>query len=107
MRLRTDYENAMHALMPYFRERASRIMSRRYGVSQSSISSMLGITQAAVSKYLSDSHHTHTITGVEGADVYIYKFIENKMSGDDKAAQRNLCQLCQAYKRFACNLVVK
>lgn len=109
MRIRTDYEDAIYTLVPYFRARASEIMSKEYGTRQGAIASMLGITQAAVSKYLSkpvnagSSKELH----IEGEDAYVRKFISSKMAGDDKSAQKALCGLCQAYRKFACNLSVK
>jgi predicted transcriptional regulator len=107
MRHRTDYEDAIYTLMPYFRARASAIMSSEYGITQSSIASMLGITQAAVSKYLSGRGGAGKGLNMKDADKYIYRFIDSKISGDDKAAQKSLCTLCQAYKKFSCNLVVR
>ena len=107
MRHRTDYEDVAYTLMPYFRFQASKILSKEYGIKQSAIASMLGITQAAVSKYLSDHVNIDAGIYVEGADRYVHNFIKSKMAGDEKAAQKSLCMLCQAYKKFACNLMVK
>ncbi|MGC8537697.1 MAG: transcriptional regulator [Candidatus Micrarchaeia archaeon] len=107
MRHKTDYEDAIYTLIPYFRARTSVIMSSEYGIKQSSIASMLGITQAAVSKYLSGHNGAAKSLNMKDADKYIYGFIDSKISGDDKGAQKSLCLMCQAYKKFACNLMVR
>ncbi len=71
MRHRTDYEDAIYTLMPYFRARASAIMSSKYGITQSGIASMLGITQAAVSKYLSGRTDAREGLNMKDADKYV------------------------------------
>ncbi len=107
MRRKTDYENVVYTLMPYFRAKASEMLSNEYGMKQSRIASMLDITQAAVSKYLSSAAAGRRDIHIDGEEAYVRRFIESKLAGDSESAQKSLCKLCQTYKKFSCNLIVK
>src|SRR6267143_655891 len=49
----SEYERVMKRFMPAFRSSAAKIMINEYGIKQERAASMLGTTQAAVSKYIS------------------------------------------------------
>ena len=50
--MRTEYESVMKELLPALRASAAKRLSAHYGMTQNKIAKLLGITQAATSKYL-------------------------------------------------------
>ena len=101
----TDYERVAKRFMPALRLNAARMMVGKYGIKQSEAAAMLGITQAAISKYLNGSAGKHS-------DVVISKksleeFIGHMMAKREIDGQRVVCGMCQRNKKFDCSLMVK
>lgn len=43
---------------------------------------------------------------MKNAYMYIYRFTGSRIFSNYKAAQKSLCLIYYAYKKFACNLVI-
>ncbi len=76
-------------------------MSRQYHMRQAEIAGRLGVTQAAVSKYLSSRR------GAKVPEGDVTRFIEASISGDRKTATDIMCGACQASRRFDCAFMLK
>ena len=96
----TNYEIAYGKIIPAFRRAVAREMSMHYHLKQADIAKRLGITQAAVSKYLSSGK-----TATNSKEVV--KFIEASIKGDHDATRGALCRACQAEREFDCALMFK
>jgi predicted transcriptional regulator len=96
----TNYEIAYSRIIPAFRRAVAREMHSRYHMKQVEIARRLGITQAAVSKYLSSGK-----AALGGKDVV--RFIEASMRGDHDASTRALCRACQTSRKFDCAFMFK
>lgn len=96
----TNYEIAYGRVIPAFRRAVAREMSSHYHMTQTEIARRLGITQAAVSKYLSSGK---AATGSKE----IIRFIEASMKGNHDASRGALCRACQAERKFDCALMFK
>ncbi len=101
--MQTNYEIAYGRMVPAFRRAVAREMRVRYQMKQAEIARRLGITQAAVSKYLSQNDKE------DGAEYRsdVSAFIDASMKGDEKAAHEAMCRACQASMKFDCAFVAK
>ena len=98
---KTNYEIAYGRIIPAFRRAVAREMADRYHMTQTEIAKRLGITQAAVSKYLS-SAGSATASGRE-----VTRFIEASMRGDRHVGREVLCRACQTSRKFDCAFMFK
>ena len=100
----TNYEKVIKRFLPTFRQSAANLMVREYGLKQQKVAEMLGTTQAAVSKYLSQGNKRHNI----GIDRELMReFVEMTLQHREREAQRAMCRLCQANMKFECTFMVK
>ncbi|HUY70413.1 MAG TPA: hypothetical protein VMV00_02500 [Candidatus Baltobacteraceae bacterium] len=100
----TNYERVMKRFLPTFRQSAASVMVREYGLKQQKVAEMLGTTQAAVSKYLSQAKKSR---GVEIDRGLMREFVDMALQHRDVEAQRAMCKLCQSNIKFACAFMVK
>lgn len=84
---------------------AAVMMVNEYKLKQQRVAELLGITQAAVSKYINGYV---AVSGKKLDADLVRGFVSNLVGGDKIGAQRYKCMLCQAYdKNFDCGLMVK
>ncbi len=77
-------------------------MHAHYHMKQSDIARRLGITQAAVSKYL------NTSIGKESKQYKeVAAFIEASLNGDERSGRQALCKACQTSRKFDCAFMFK
>jgi predicted transcriptional regulator len=96
----TNYEIAHGKVIPAFRRSVAVEMANTYHLKQSQIAGYLGVTQAAVSKYLhSKGKSAHT--------KHIEEFIAAVMSGNQKEGRDAMCRGCQATRKFDCAFMFK
>ncbi len=96
----TNYEIAYSSIIPAFRRAVAREMSSHYHFRQAEIARRLGITQAAVSKYLSSGKAT-------SSSKEVVKFIEASISRNHDAANGAMCRACQTGRKFDCAFMFK
>ena len=96
----TNYEIAYGRIIPAFRRAVAREMSSHYHMTQQEIAKRLGITQAAVSKYLSSRKGAANSTEV-------INFIEASIKGNHSASRGALCRACQTERKFDCAFMFK
>jgi predicted transcriptional regulator len=99
--MQTNYEIAYGKIIPAFRRAVAREMSSHYHLKQADIARRLGITQAAVSKYLHSNKAMHTHKHE------VSSFIEASLKGDSSAERESLCKACQTGRKFDCAFMFK
>ncbi len=106
--MRTEYENMVREFLPALRASAARKMQREYNLNQVKIASLLGTTQAAVSKYLSRSY-SPGVKKIEKTldDAEVSEFIKAMMAKKGYEAQRTVCKMCARNLSFKCGLMIK
>jgi len=102
--MRTNYETVIKEFLPAFRQKTARIMVNEYGIRQQQAAIFLGTTQAAISKYLSSSASKYSNIKIEQKS--LRQFVLSIKSGDDKGAQKVMCAMCQANRKFDCAFMV-
>ncbi|MDE1865632.1 MAG: hypothetical protein KGH94_03290 [Candidatus Micrarchaeota archaeon] len=98
----TNYEIAYSRVIPAFRRAVAREMHSHYHMKQVDIARRLGITQAAVSKYLSAGGYKEN-----GYYREIGDFIQASLKGDEVSGRQALCKACQAARKFDCAFMFK
>ncbi|MEM3181008.1 MAG: hypothetical protein QXR85_01890 [Candidatus Micrarchaeaceae archaeon] len=106
--MRSVYENATENLLPVIRFEISNELKNKYKMQEQEIAERLGITQAAVSKYI--NHKSKRISAMAkklaariGAnkslvDAYIKDLLEEHTNSS------KFCELCQNLGSFSCAL---
>jgi predicted transcriptional regulator len=96
----TNYDIAYGKIIPAFRRAVAKEMSAHYHLKQAEIAKRLGITQAAVSKYLSSGK-------AAASSKEVSRFIKASIKGDHNAGRGALCRACQAERKFDCAFMFK
>jgi predicted transcriptional regulator len=95
-------DNINGITMPQFRRAVARAMANQYHMRQQKIASILGTTQAAVSKYInSNAAPTAPISNKK-----VKEFIEAAISGDKQRSRRILCEMCDMNNEFVCTFMI-
>lgn len=103
----SNYEKVYKIILPKLRESSAKILATNYGKTQEEIASLLGVTQAAVSKYLNPNKVERKSTGIVIRRSKLKKMVEGVVSRNDSKAQRHMCSICQDNVNFKCRLIVK
>ena len=101
----TYYERVMGRFMPKFRSSAAKAMVKEYGMGQQQAAKYLGVTQAAISKYLNGNDNNHSEIKINNS--LVKKFVEYSKADDDRNSKRVVCAMCQMNTKFNCALMVK
>jgi predicted transcriptional regulator len=101
----TNYERVIKRFKPAFRIKAARMMVKEYGIKQQQIAKMLGVSQAAVSKFLKSDPNKYEEITIDSKS--IKEFVEKMNNNDKRNAQKVVCAACQSNKKFDCTFMVK
>jgi predicted transcriptional regulator len=103
----TEYEHMIKEFMPALRASAAKMMYKNR-IKQEDIAEFLGITQAAVSKYIS-GNYSETVKIFESKldKKEVAAFVERIVHGKLYESQRVVCKMCARDLSFDCNLMVK
>jgi predicted transcriptional regulator len=101
----TNYERVMKRFIPAFRLKAAKMMVNEYKIKQQKVASILGTTQAAVSKYLTQNIDKYP--DIEIDSKMLKEFIEKSEVNQTRSAQKIMCTVCQNNKKFDCTFIVK
>ncbi|MDE1767940.1 MAG: hypothetical protein KGH64_04195 [Candidatus Micrarchaeota archaeon] len=98
------YERASNEIVPAMRLVIARELKVRYNMTESRIAQILGVAQAAISKYLNENYSERIKNTSENVDmVVVNKFIENIAKGDSVALKRCICTSCSIMNEFDCS----
>jgi predicted transcriptional regulator len=98
-----DYDKVLKRFMPAFRSSAARIMAKEYGMTQQRSAVLLGVTQAAISKYINEGQKRYPDVKIDAKAVKA--FVEKVNAKDLKGGQRLMCKMCQDNVKFDCALM--
>lgn len=101
----TNHERALKRFIPAFRLKAAQTMVNEYGIGQQKAATILGTTQAAISKYMKESSSKYN--GIKIDDALIKGFIEMTLKNDLENTQKLVCVMCQSHNEFDCALMAK
>ncbi len=104
----TEYEHMIKEFMPSLRASAARIMYDEKKIKQEDIARFLGITQAAVSKYLS-GRYSSTVKQFELRlnEKEVRMFVDKITASKAYESQKVVCKMCARNLSFECSLMVK
>ncbi len=104
----TEYEHMIKEFMPSLKASAARIMYNDKRMKQEDIAKFLGITQAAVSKYLS-GRYSNTVKKFESKlnKAEVAAFVDMIVNSNAYDSQRVVCKMCARNLSFECNLMIK
>ncbi len=102
----SNYEKVYKIILPRLRERAARMMANERGRTQEDIARLLGVTQAAVSKYLNGNPDLKG-NGIVIKGDKLNEMVKSITDGREKEAQKRMCSICQDNVKFECRLIVK
>ena len=99
-----DYEKADKEIVPAARLFIASELKRRYNMKEQEIADLLGVAQAAVSKYLND-RYSEKVAGLkeqimkdERFNYYIEKIHERK----EHYVELCICTICRTLTKFNC-----
>jgi predicted transcriptional regulator len=99
-----DYDKVLKRFMPAFKSSAANIMAKEYGMTQQRAAVLLGVTQAAISKYINEGQKCYP--GVKIDEKVVKAFVERVNVKDLKGGQRLMCKMCQDNVKFNCAFMV-
>ena len=97
------YERAANEVVPAARIVIAKQLKSRYNMTESSIAGVLGVAQAAVSKYL-NGKCSPTVAAVckEVGTQHLDPHIEAIAKGDKAELKHCICSICGATNKFDC-----
>ncbi len=97
------YERASEEVIPAVRVAIARALKEEYGMSESRIAEILGVAQAAVSKYLNNkcSASVERLCGRIG-DSDLSPYMAAIAKGDKAKLRECVCSLCGTLNKFDC-----
>ena len=97
------YERASDEIVPAVRLVIAMELRSRYNMTEERIASILGVAQAAVSKYL-NGKSSQTVKDISGQidRAKISRHIEAIAKGDETALNQCICSLCSVLNKFDC-----
>src|SRR5271157_5581706 len=95
-----DYDKVLKKFMPAFKSSAANVMVKEYGMTQQRAAVLLGVTQAAISKYINKNMKKHDDVKIDAKSVKA--FVERISAKDLKGSQKLMCKMCQDNVRFEC-----
>ena len=97
------YERAANEIVPAARIVIARQLKERYNMTESSIAAVLGVAQAAVSKYLNKPPSKAVEAACSGIDhSQISPRLESISKGDQEELKQCICTICNSMNKFDC-----
>ena len=103
--MRTEYEEVVKGFMPALRGVVARTMADQYGVRQVEIASLIGVTQAEVSKYINGKQPK--ANGFKFDKDKIDMLVDSLLKKHRRVAQRVVCGMCPKGAARSCALMMK
>ena len=100
-----SYDYVAAKFIPVVKSKAATVLFNEYGLTQQSISKMLGVSQAEVSKYLSGKGAKNE--DIEINDKDIEAFVQSIVIKDEYNAQRIVCKICPKGASKSCHIMIK
>jgi predicted transcriptional regulator len=100
-----SYDYVAAKFIPIVRSKAAMVLFSEYGLTQQSISKMLGVSQAEVSKYLSGKGTKDE--GIKISDRDIEAFAQSIVIKDEYNAQKIVCGICPKGASKSCHIMIK
>jgi len=103
----STYERASTELLPIIRMELAKELSSKYKLKQERIATLLGVTQAAVSKYLNDKSSAikkkaDSIRSAINANATAFHAYAGMLAKNDN--KNVICELCQKLGNFSCQI---
>ena len=97
------YQRASKEIVPAARLLIAKQLKERYNMSETDIAAVIGVAQAAVSKYL-NGKYSKTVERIsrELDTRDIDKYILAISKGDQKELKGCICSMCYSINRFGC-----
>ena len=100
-----SYDYVAAKFIPIVRSKAAMVLFSEYGLTQQSISKMLGVSQAEVSKYLSGKGAKDN--GIRISDRDIEAFAHSIVIKDEYNAQKIVCGICPKGASKSCHIMIR
>ncbi len=97
------YERATKEVVPAARLAIARELKARYNMTEGNIAKILGVAQAAVSKYL-NGNYSETVSAAAGhiSMELVNRHIEQIAKGNQEELKKLVCTICWTMNRFDC-----
>lgn len=97
------YEKASKQVVPAVRLAIAKALKERYDMTESNIAEILGVAQAAVSKYINDKYSVSVEEMFKKVDSSkIDAYLDRIAKGDEKMLKECICSICFALNNFDC-----
>jgi predicted transcriptional regulator len=97
------YEVASKEVVPAARLAIAKTLKERYNMTESSIADILGVAQAAVSKYVNDKCSASVEEMYKKIDrAKIDAYIDRIAKGDQAKLKQCICSICFVLNKFDC-----
>ena len=101
------YERASKEVVPAIRLAIAKELKEKYNMTESHIAEILGVAQAAVSKYLNNKHSSPVGAMYKKIDTSkIDMYIDKIAKGDKLRLKLCICSICCSLNDFDCEFSV-
>ncbi len=98
-----NYITAYYYIVPAARAKIAKALVNTYNMSEKDAAKLLGVTQAAVSKYVSEKYSAK-IKEIEAKidQAIVDNYVSKVIAGSEEQVGRCICSICQSIHRFDC-----
>lgn len=97
------YEKAANEVVPAARVVIARQLKERYNLTEANIARILGVAQAAVSKYLNSEYSVTVDAASRRIDIAaVDARIDAIAKGDQSELKKYICTVCNSMNHFGC-----
>jgi predicted transcriptional regulator len=99
------YESAANEVIPAIRSKLAKELMLKYKMKEEKVAEILGVAQAAISKYKS-GRYSQKIKEIETKldDTIVDKYAKLLSDNGKSYGEESMCAICQSYLSFKCKL---
>ncbi|MGC8710032.1 MAG: transcriptional regulator [Candidatus Micrarchaeia archaeon] len=99
------YEAAANEVIPAIRSKLAKELMLKYKMKEKRVAEILGVAQAAISKYKSGKY-SNKIKEIEAAldAAVVDKYAKFLAENGERYSKESMCAICQSYLSFSCKL---
>jgi predicted transcriptional regulator len=101
-----EYNYVTKTFLPALKSRVAKLLYLKYKFNQQEIAGLLDITQAEVSKYLSDKN-AYSKSSIKFDEMKLEELAKNIKNKKEYRAQKLICSICPKGSKSECIIMIR
>lgn len=101
-----EYSYVTKTFLPALKSRVAKLLYAEYNLKQQEIASLLDITQAEISKYISGKN-SYSKSRIKFDDTKLEELAKNIKNKNEYRAQKLICSICPKGSKSKCIIMIR